>query len=256
MRVHTLLGAAAVLTVAAFGLPFTHPFGNPRKTPAQPRQSLLRDAKMADGARNVLVNKCADCHSDTTHWPAYTRVAPVSWLIERDVMEGRKHLNFSHWLELSDDQREVLSTEIVSEAKKGAMPLLQYRLIHRDAKLTHEDVSALLTLAPNDTNIGDAVEGDAARGRALFERRCTGCHDVESNREGPKLRGVYGQKAASIKGFVYSNPLSRSDLTWTDANLDKWLRDSDEMVPQSDMAFSVPKTQDRADLVAFLRGLN
>jgi cytochrome c len=111
----------------------------------------------------------------------------------------------------------------------------------------------LTSLVPDAVGPDKAVNGDATRGRALFERKCTGCHDLESDREGPHLRGVYGRKAGSIKGFKYSDALRRSQLTWTDANLERWLRDSDAMLPQSNMGFSVPKPQDRSDLIAFLK---
>ena len=38
----------------------------------------------------VLERACYDCHSNETVWPAYSRVAPVSWLVARDVQEGRE----------------------------------------------------------------------------------------------------------------------------------------------------------------------
>ncbi len=113
------------------------------------------------------------------------------------------------------------------------MPPPQYQLIHGDSKLTHEDVAALLTLLPEATAAGQVGVGDAARGRALFEKRCTRCHALDSNREGPRLRGVYGRKAGSVEGFTYSAALKGSGLTWADTNLDGWLRDSDEMCPKA-----------------------
>ena len=253
MRTNTVLSATALLAVAAFGFAHVHPFGNPRKLAPEPRQSLLRNANISDGVRDVLVNKCADCHSNTTRWPIYTRVAPVSWLIERDVMGARKHLDLSRWSALTADQREVLSTEIVNEAKKGAMPPPKYQLIHRGSKLSREDILTLLALTPDAAITDNAIEGDAIRGRALFGKRCTGCHSIEASREGPLLRGVYGRKAGAIHDFAYSSALQRSGLTWTDVSLNRWLRDSDEMVEQSAMGFSVPKAQDRADLIAFLK---
>ena len=94
--------------------------------------------------------------------------------------------------------------------------------------------------------------GDAARGKMVFERRCTGCHALDENREGPQLRTVYGRKAASVAGFQYSASLVASGLTWNPETLDRWLTDPDAMVPGNDMSVATPKAQDRRDLIAYL----
>jgi cytochrome c2 len=102
----------------------------------------------------------------------------------------------------------------------------------------------------------DASAGDAERGRALFDRRCSGCHALDSEREGPPLRGVYGRRAGSVPGFQYSSSIRNAGITWNDVTLDKWLSDTDVMLPGNAMGISVPKLQDRADLIAFLKSLN
>ncbi len=45
----------------------------------------------------ILERACYDCHSNRTRWPWYSSVAPVSWLVARDVRRGRKELNFTDW---------------------------------------------------------------------------------------------------------------------------------------------------------------
>ncbi len=45
----------------------------------------------------TLRRACYDCHSNETRWPWYSRVAPLSWFIVRDVEVGRKEINFSEW---------------------------------------------------------------------------------------------------------------------------------------------------------------
>src|SRR6266513_757954 len=70
------------------------------------------------------------------------------------------------------------------------------------------------------------AEGQSApEGQALFERRCTGCHALDSDHEGPRLRGVVGRAAGSVKTFQYSDALKNAKHTWNEANLDKWLTD-------------------------------
>jgi cytochrome c len=93
--------------------------------------------------------------------------------------------------------------------------------------------------------------GDATRGKMVFEHRCTGCHAMDTNREGPQLRTVYGRKAGSVSGFKYSEALLSSGLTWTPATLDRWLADPDAMVPGNNMSFQTPKAADRNDIIAY-----
>jgi cytochrome c len=98
-----------------------------------------------------------------------------------------------------------------------------------------------------------AGAGDAARGKAVFEKRCTGCHAINVDREGPRLAGVYGRKAGSVARFIYSAGLKNSGITWNDATLEKWLSDPDVMVPDNNMSFSVPKAEERRDVIAYLK---
>ena len=80
--------------------------------------------------RDVAVRSCYDCHSNETRWPWYSRVAPVSWLVAKDVREGREHLNFSTWEQPNEGAAEIL--EVVED---GEMPLRKYTLLHPDARL-------------------------------------------------------------------------------------------------------------------------
>jgi cytochrome c len=98
-----------------------------------------------------------------------------------------------------------------------------------------------------------AGDGDAVHGKAVFEKRCTGCHALEADREGPRLAGVYGRKAGSVAGFTYSTGLKNLGVTWNDATLEKWLSDPDIVVKDNNMSFSVPKAEERRDLIAFLK---
>jgi len=89
--------ASALTAAGLVGLGFVHPFGNPRVEPPRGLGTLLQDANMPPDAKAVLLAKCADCHSNETKWPIYARIAPGSWLIERDIVEARKHMDLSQW---------------------------------------------------------------------------------------------------------------------------------------------------------------
>ncbi len=245
----------AVLVVGSVsGLGLVHPFGDPRVEPAKGLGTLLQGAKIPAEAKTVLVAKCADCHSSETRWPVYARVAPGSWLVERDVVEARGAMDLSRWEEMPVEQQEVLMAKIAHEAKSGEMPPVQYRLLHWEAGLSAADVRALAMLG-NGAASEVALDGvgDAARGKAVFEKRCTGCHAMDADREGPRLGGVFGRKAGSVAGFAYSAGLKSSGLTWNDATLERWLSDPDLVVPGNNMDFHVPKAEERLDLIAYLK---
>ena len=249
------IGAVIVLCAAAgVGLAFVHPFGNPRDEPARGLGTLLQGADMPADAKQVLITKCADCHSNETRWPVYARVVPGSWLVERDVMEARRKMNLSTWERTPGDAQDVLIGKIIHEAKSGEMPPAQYRALHWGARLTPAEVAVLSRMGKGVGGTVDAGEpGDAARGKALFQRRCTGCHAMDANREGPRLAGVFGRKAGSVAGFDYSAGLKNSGMTWNEATLERWLRDPDGVVPDTKMDFSVPKAQERSDLIAYFK---
>jgi cytochrome c len=100
-----------------------------------------------------------------------------------------------------------------------------------------------------------ALSTPEERGKDLFVRRCSGCHAPDLNKEGPKLRGVYGRKAASVAGFDYSETLKKAGIRWDDATLDKWLTDPDAMVPETDMAFRLADGDERKAVIAYLKSL-
>jgi cytochrome c len=95
--------------------------------------------------------------------------------------------------------------------------------------------------------------GDAVRGRAVFEKRCTGCHALTQNREGPRLNDVFGRRAASVAGFNYSEALKKMDVRWNRETLNRWLTDPDAMAPGTDMTFRVIRAVERADVIEYLR---
>lgn len=94
-------------------------------------------------ALSVLRRACYDCHSNETRWPWYARIAPVSWLVARDVREGRAELNFSTWNRLDARRRAKLAQESFEEASEGEMPPWFYLPLHPEARLSQADLAAL-----------------------------------------------------------------------------------------------------------------
>jgi len=83
----------------------------------------------------LFARVCANCHSNNTTWPWYSKVAPASWLLQRDVGEGRKRFNVSMW----GPQKMNRGYDAVEEVRAGEMPPWYYVLGHPEAKLTEKE---------------------------------------------------------------------------------------------------------------------
>lgn len=98
--------------------------------------------------------------------------------------------------------------------------------------------------------------GDAAHGQALFSGRCAVCHSITTqNKVGPGLAGVYGRTAGTAQNFRYSKAMTGYGRRWDDVSLDRFLASPSKEVPGTTMAIVVPDASERADIIAYLRGL-
>ncbi len=110
------------------------PYGRDRSNPAVE----VEPAWDSPQTRELAVAACFDCHSNETEWRWYTSIAPMSWLTQRDVDEGRRILNFSEW------NRTYRATREVGEAiREGGMPPVYYGWVHPDARLSQEAIGQL-----------------------------------------------------------------------------------------------------------------
>lgn len=113
------LGTFAAIQLVPYGRDHTNP-------PTASEPAWDRPA-----TRALVVRACFDCHSNETRWPWYSHVAPMSWLVQRDVDVGRRVVNFSEWDRTYEDAGE--SAEKVLE---GDMPPAMYLLVHSSARLS------------------------------------------------------------------------------------------------------------------------
>ena len=88
---------------------------------------------------SILKKSCYDCHSNETEWPFYSYIAPVSWLVERDVEFGRDDLNFSEWNKMTENDKEYTKEEIIEEISRDTMPMPIYLITHSSARLSADD---------------------------------------------------------------------------------------------------------------------
>jgi cytochrome c len=258
IRVRAALTFAALAFAVSFALARVHPFGNAGMYAAISADTpMLNNAQVPQGVRSILVEKCADCHSNQVHAPFYGHFAPISWLMDRDIVEARKAMNLSLWDTYSADRKQTLVAKIAQQMKSREMPLLQYRIIHWNARITADDQKAFgeWARASQTMQAGTAMdgEGDPTRGKALFEKRCTGCHALTQNHEGPQLQGVYGRTSGTVASFAYSSSLKKARIVWDEKSLERWLTDPEAFIPGNEMDFLVSKPQERHDLISYLK---
>lgn len=121
--------------VAFFLLIQLVPYGQSRTNPPVTRAVRFDSPQTA----RLVAGACMDCHSNLTNWRWYDKVAPASWLVQRDIDGGRSNLNFSEW-----DKAQPPVSEVVAAIQGGGMPPIQYTLIHPAARLTDAQRAALI----------------------------------------------------------------------------------------------------------------
>jgi hypothetical protein len=92
---------------------------------------------------SVIERSCQNCHSLKTEWPLYSRVFPVSWMIEHDVHTARAHMNLSRWQTYDDREKSLMLSEIGSVVRNGVMPPRRYTMIHPEAKLSETEMNEI-----------------------------------------------------------------------------------------------------------------
>jgi len=108
-----LLTGAVAIFVFVQAMPYGRDHANP-PVRAEPAWDSAR-------TRELAVRACFDCHSNETIWPWYSNLAPVSWLVQRDVKKGRRELNFSEW-----DKAQKEARQSAKEVRQGKMPPWYY----------------------------------------------------------------------------------------------------------------------------------
>ncbi len=108
--------------------------------PQEPKPStdLIGSNEVPEAIASLLKTSCYDCHSVESRYPWYSHVAPVSWLVAKDVREGREELNFSDWTTLARRKKVSRLEDIKEVVVEEHMPLPIYLVIHWDAKLSDE----------------------------------------------------------------------------------------------------------------------
>jgi hypothetical protein len=129
-----LWGGIGALVV--FALAQAVPYGRNHSNPPVTKEPAWDSAR----TRELAARACFDCHSNQTKWLWYSNIAPVSWLVQRDVDGGRGALNFSEW----DKPQDVSAGDIAEAVRGGGMPPWFYTIIHRSAALNTIEQNQLI----------------------------------------------------------------------------------------------------------------
>ena len=124
-----------VASVVVFVVLQLVPYGKDHTNPPVVSEPVWDSAQ----TRALAKRACFECHSNETTWPWYSSIAPGSWLIYKDVVEGRNEFNFSNWQEQSEKYKKL--AEVINE---GVMPPRQYLLLHPDARLSASEKQQFL----------------------------------------------------------------------------------------------------------------
>ncbi len=130
----------ALVLLLGFGLMQLIPYGRTHDNPPVVKEPAWSSPQV----RGLAQRACFDCHSNETVWPWYSQIAPVSWLVQRDVDVARWTLNFSDWVELPVPEGAVgVGAQIGFVVRRGAMPPAQYLVLHPGADLSSTERSIL-----------------------------------------------------------------------------------------------------------------
>jgi hypothetical protein len=128
---------AAVLVLAFAVLQFMRPAENAANGLSKNDISLTYG--MPDAVHNILVNKCYDCHSNNTAYPWYSNIQPVGWWLNKRIVEGKGHVDFSEFKTYDEKKANHKLEELSEVVTDGSMPLQSYLWLHPQARLTEQE---------------------------------------------------------------------------------------------------------------------
>ena len=114
--------------------------------------------------------------------------------------------------------------------------------------------AGLLLIQPLGTSSAALAAGDATAGERVFASHCAVCHATApgEKKTGPSLGGIVGSKSGTVPGFDFSAAMKSANVTWDDANLDKFLANPAGFIHGTKMFVNLPSEADRQNVIAYL----
>ena len=89
----------------------------------------------------IFQKSCFDCHGNTTVYPWYYKIPGVKQLIDSDINESKKHLDFSKDFPFISHETPIKDLDAIAKSiKNDSMPPFRYLIMHGDKKLTKDEV--------------------------------------------------------------------------------------------------------------------
>lgn len=106
-------------------------------------KSISKTHQVPKKIQSMLKASCYDCHSNHTEYPWYSRIQPISLLLEKHINEGKAELNFDEFGSYSKRRQRNKLKSIIGQIENDEMPLKSYLILHSEAKLSPKDRDAI-----------------------------------------------------------------------------------------------------------------
>ncbi|WP_298299816.1 heme-binding domain-containing protein [Hydrotalea sp.] len=124
------------LLILFAGIQFIHPAHN--KSGQVLPTDFLKIYVVPNNVQTILQNACYDCHSNNTHYPWYSNIQPVAWMMASHVIKGKEELNFSDFGSYSSRRQISKLKGIANQINDDEMPISSYKMMHKNARLSKE----------------------------------------------------------------------------------------------------------------------
>ena len=138
---HKLFKIVLVILLVIF---VTMQFFQPEKNISEISENhIFEKEQILENIKSIFKNACLDCHSNQTNYLWYHNISPVSWMVNKHVVAGKNELNLSDWGELDIFDKIASLEDICKEVERNKMPIKEYTLMHKEAKLSDEQIVEL-----------------------------------------------------------------------------------------------------------------
>ena len=146
--------------VVLVGMQFMRPEKNSGL--ADTPKDITHSVKVSPEIKNILEKSCYDCHSNHTEYPWYSNIQPMAGWLAHHIEEGREELNFSEFDSYRLRRKTHKLKEVIEQINEGEMPMSSYTIVHKEAKLSDEQKTALLKWATESINtLQDTINKDS-----------------------------------------------------------------------------------------------
>lgn len=101
-----------------------------------PNTDVIQHRQAPSHVTTLVQNACYDCHSNNTKYPWYDKVQPLAWILEKNIENGKRELNFNEFETYSRKKQQEKFEEIIEMVEENEMPLTSYKILHSEGRLT------------------------------------------------------------------------------------------------------------------------